>query len=144
MHADDSVDLSHGGQAGRGRGRGGHSDTSRFVVNISGAGDGARSTVVEMADNQHQVSIIGTPRTRARQLGHVSRSHSSSSHVSTTCQDRTSPEGRSCGELEPDTAACGGQGAGASWGGGGGGAEDQGSVSFSSCRKYQTPVGQLR
>ena len=142
MHADDSVDLSHGGQAGRGRGRGGHSDTSRFVVNISGAGDGARSTVVEMADNQHQVSIIGTPRTRARQLGHVSRSHSSSSHVSTTCQDRTSPEGRSCGELEPDTAACGGQGAGASWGGGG--AEDAGSVSFSSCRKYQTPVGQLR
>ena len=137
MHADDSVDLSHGGQAGRGRGRGGHSDTSRFVVNISGAGDGARSTVVEMADNQHQVSIIGTPRTRARQLGHVSRSHSSSSHVSTTCQDRTSPEGRSCGELEPDTAV-------ASWGGGGGGAEDQGSVSFSSCRKYQTPVGQLR
>ena len=90
------------------------------------------------------MSIIGTPRTRARQLGHVSRSHSSSSHVSTTCQDRTSPEGRSCGELEPDTAACGGQGAGASWGGGGGGAEDQGSVSFSSCRKYQTPVGQLR
>ena len=59
MHADDSVDLSHGGQAGRGRGRGGHSDTSRFVVNISGAGDGARSTVVEMADNQHQVAGPG-------------------------------------------------------------------------------------
>ena len=87
------------------------------------------------------MSIIGTPRTRARQLGHVSRSYSSSSHVS-TCQDRTSPEGRSCGELEADTAACGGQGAGAGWGGGG--AEDAGSVSFSSCRKYQTPVGQLR
>ena len=58
MHADESVGLSHSGPAGRGRGRGGHSDTSRFVVNISGgAGDGARSTVVEMADNQHQVAV---------------------------------------------------------------------------------------
>ena len=58
MHADESVGLSHSGPAGRGRGRGGHSDTSRFVVNISGGpGDGARSTVVEMADNQHQVAV---------------------------------------------------------------------------------------
>ena len=58
LHADESVGLSHSGPAGRGRGRGGHSDTSRFVVNISGgAGDGARSTVVEMADNQHQVAV---------------------------------------------------------------------------------------
>ena len=75
-----------------------------------------KSTVVEMTQNQHQVSIIGSPRSRMKQFaldnadtcpGHVSRSYSSSSHVSHvphfTGQERTSPEGRSVGDLEQDS-----------------------------------------
>ena len=75
-----------------------------------------KSTVVEMTQNQHQVSIIGSPRSRMKQFAlentdtcpsHVSRSYSSSSHVSHvphfTGQERTSPEGRSVGDLEQDS-----------------------------------------
>ena len=70
-----------------------------------------------MTQNQHQVSIIGSPRSRMKQFalentdtcpGHVSRSYSSSSHVSSHApnfsgQERTSPEGRSVGDLEQDS-----------------------------------------
>ena len=75
-----------------------------------------KSTVVEMSQNQHQVSIIGTPRSKHKQFSsstqedtcpghaasHVSRSYSSSSHVS-HYNERTSPEGRSCGDVEHDS-----------------------------------------
>ena len=70
-----------------------------------------------MTQNQHQVSIIGSPRSRMKQFaldntdtcpGHVTRSYSSSSHVSSHAphfsgQERTSPEGRSVGDLEQDS-----------------------------------------
>ena len=67
-----------------------------------------------MTQNQHQVSIIGSPRSRLKQhvdqcpASHVSRSYSSSSHVSSHAphypgQERTSPEGRSVGDLEQDS-----------------------------------------
>ena len=70
-----------------------------------------------MTQNQHQVSIIGSPRSKQRQFTattanntdtcqHVSRSYSASSHVSQsqfTSRERTSPEGRSCGDVEQDS-----------------------------------------
>ena len=70
-----------------------------------------------MTQNQHQVSIIGSPRSKQRQFTattanntdtcqHMSRSYSASSHVSQsqfTSRERTSPEGRSCGDVEQDS-----------------------------------------
>ena len=63
-----------------------------------------------MSQNQHQVSIIGTPGTKHKQCDNATcfpRSVSASSHVSHVSQnpyhERTSPEGRSCGDFEQDS-----------------------------------------
>ena len=61
---------------------------------------------------QHQVSIIGTPGSKhkvyenknsAATCSPMPRTISASSHVSHVSQERTSPEGRSCGDVEQDS-----------------------------------------
>ena len=106
-----------------------------------------KSTVVEMTQNHHQVSIIGCGSSSSQDHPVVTRSFSSTSNQA--WKERSSPEGRSCGDLEQEqkevekvadkTSHCvsvhnvvvGGPGE----------AEDL--TSFSSCYKYQTPTSNL-
>ena len=108
-----------------------------------------------MTQNQHQVSIIGSGSCSLDRKAGVSRSFSSSSN-NQQCQEqeRTSPEGRSCGDLEQE------QGQEEEKEGEEGmdkleinhcasvhnikpGLETEDVTSFSSCYKYQTPVSNL-
>ena len=103
-----------------------------------------KSTVVEMTQNHHQVSIIGCGSSSFQDKPVVTRSFSSASN-----QLRSSPEGRSCGELEQEqkeveevvdkTNHC--VSVHNVVVGGAGEAEDL--TSFSSCYKYQTPTSNL-
>ena len=58
-----------------------------------------KSTVVEMSQNHHQVSIIGCGSSFSQDHPVVSRSFSSASNQ---WKERSSPEGRSCGDLEQE------------------------------------------
>ena len=57
-----------------------------------------KSTVVEMTQNHHQVSIIGCGSS-SQDHPVVTRSFSSASNQ---WKERSSPEGRSCGDLEQE------------------------------------------
>ena len=102
-----------------------------------------------MTQNQHQVSIIGSmeqPHVPA-----VSRSFSSSSAAPCQEQERTSPEGRSCGDLEQDMEEEEEEEESGklkinhrvSVHNVKSGLESEDVTSFSSCYKYQTPTSNL-
>ena len=104
-----------------------------------------KSTVVEMTQNHHQVSIIGCGSSSQDQPV-VSRSFSSASNQ---WKERSSPEGRSCGDLEQeqkeveevDDVVNHSVSVHNVVVGGGGEGEDL--TSFNSCYKYQTPTSNL-
>ena len=103
-----------------------------------------KSTVVEMSQNQHQVSIIGCSSSSSQERPVVARSFSSASNQ---WRERVSPEGRSCGDLEQEQAEqtedqleknhC------VSVHNVVVGVEGEDLNSFSSCYKYQTPTSNL-